>query len=458
MKERNFEDYNKYYKILEKIGSGYYGIVYKGIEKETNELRAIKVISLENIRENLNSLGLNENEEQIQLYLTGLINEYDIMNICSYNNINSVKCYEYFINNGFFAIIMELCDTDLSKLLAEKENGFNEKEIFEILNQLNNAFKIMKENEIIHRDLKLENILIKYNEDKTFTIKLSDYHNINLSDNYIDYQLNYISYNDRYMTAPEILDGWQFDYKIDLWSLGIIIYKLFFKEFPFKGENNLAILNFIKKIGCKILKSTNNQELDDLIRNLLQEDPEKRLSWEDYFNHSFFIKNNKRINEDYNKYYEILTTIGQGAYGNVYKGKEKETNELRAIKMMDLNRMRENLLNSFDHNEIEEQIQSYINGFINEYENMNICSKNTINSVKCYEYFINNDNLVIIMELCNKNLSKLLIERKKTFNEKEIFEILNQLNNAFKIMKENKIIHRDLKLENILIMKIKHLQ
>ena len=444
MEERKNEDYHKYYEILEEIGKGYYGIVYKGIEKKTNELRAIKVIEFSRIKEKLIWENLMEDvEEVMQTHINRFINEYEIMNICSKNNINSVKCYEYFINNEYFVIIMELCDNDLYHLLY-KIKKMKDKEKFEILFQLNNTFRIMRENNIIHRDLKLDNILIKYNEDKTFTIKLSDY----LCE-IKRYSYPYIGAY--YYMAPEILEGRESNYKIDLWSLGIIIYRLFFEEFPYRNYGLIGFVRKIKELGCITFTSTGNKELDDLIRNLLQADPKKRLSWEDYFNHPFFIKNNKRINEDYNKYYEILTTIGQGAYGNVYKGKEKETNELRAIKVMDLNRMRENLLNSFELNEIEEQIQSNINGFKNEYENMNICSKNTINSVKCYEYFINNDNLVIIMELCDKNLSKLLLERKKTFNEKEIFEILNQINNAFKIMKENKIIHRDLKLENILI-------
>ena len=59
------------------------------------------------------------------------------------------------------------------------------------------------------------------------------------------------------------------------------------------------------------------------------------------------------------------------------------------------------------------------------------------------------------MELCDKNLSQLLMEKNKKdnrfFNSEEILEIMKQLNNAFKIMKDNNIIHRDLKLENILI-------
>ena len=53
---------------------------------------------------------------------------------------------------------------------------------------------------------------------------------------------------------------------------------------------------------------------------------------------------NKRINEDFRKYYDIIEEIGNGAYGNVYKGKEKETNEYRAIKIMKYDKIMNNLL------------------------------------------------------------------------------------------------------------------
>ena len=162
-----------------------------------------------------------------------------------------------------------------------------------------------------------------------------------------------------------------------------------------------------------------------------------------------------RIKKNYKEYYEIIELIDSGEYGYVYKGREKSTKELRAIKVISLEKIQENLLSQYETNEIEKQLKLCINGFIEEYNNMKICSNNNNNSVKCYEYFNNKDNFVIIMELCDQNLSQLLKQRvkneKKGFNPEEIYEIMNQLNNTFKKMKENNIIHRDLKLENILI-------
>ena len=167
----------------------------------------------------------------MQLCINGFITEFENMKICSNNNNNSVKCYEYFNNDNNFTIIMELCDMNLSQLLKEKivkyQKCFNLEEILEIMKQLNNTFKIMKENKIIHRDLKLENILIKYDDidKKLFTIKLTDFG--------CSKRIKYLSKNYgntpnigtvAYM-APEILKGEEYNYKVDLWYIGIIIYR-----------------------------------------------------------------------------------------------------------------------------------------------------------------------------------------------------------------------------------------
>ena len=158
-----------------------------------------------------------------------------------------------------------------------------------------------------------------------------------------------------------------------------------------------------------------------------------------------------RISQNFRQYYDILgEAIGKGGFGCVYKGKEKKTNKLRAIKIIDKSQIIGDLLYYYDKVEIGEQLKLCIDGFKTEFDNMKICSKNNNNSVKCYEYFNNDNNFIIIMELCDSNLQKLLQDRilkdNKCFNSEEIFEIMRQLNNTFKIMKENNIIHIKLKI------------
>ena len=162
-----------------------------------------------------------------------------------------------------------------------------------------------------------------------------------------------------------------------------------------------------------------------------------------------------REKENYKKYYEITNVLGNGGFGIVCEGKDKENNEFRAIKTIDLKEIVKRLMDEYVGEDLKKNLDKCINGFITEFNNMKICSEYCENSVKCYEYFNDEDNFVIIMELCDIDLSKILtnkmLKNGKGFNSKEIIEILEQLNKAFKVMKENNIIHRDLKLENILV-------
>ena len=85
-------------------------------------------------------------------------------------------------------------------------------------------------------------------------------------------------------------------------SLGIIIYLLYFQEPPYNGHTFIAILNLIKNFWKKAFKKPGNLHLDDLIDKLLEFNPDKRITWEDYFNHPFF-KNNKFKNNILKKIY-----------------------------------------------------------------------------------------------------------------------------------------------------------
>ena len=267
-------DYSKYYKIKDEIGRGQFGEIFKGINKKSGEIRAIKII-------------------RISKYMKYINNELNNMKICSNENDNSVKYYESFYYKNKLVIIMELCDNSLQKLLDERKKGFTSEQIFNIMSQLNNTFKIMYKNKIIHRDIKLDNILIKEKDDIinndsniNFIVKLTDYGISKQLEN-----TNTTSMGSFQTMAPEILEGEKhYDNKCDLWSIGIIIYQLYFKEYPYKGTP-VAIYNQIKKLGKKLLKKTKNEKLDNLIDSLLIREPEKRINYEEYFNHPFFKEN-----------------------------------------------------------------------------------------------------------------------------------------------------------------------
>ena len=71
---------------------------------------------------------------------------------------------------------------------------------------------------------------------------------------------------------------------------------------------------------------------------------------------------------------------------------------------MDKEKIKENIIIQYGIKELKKQLNLCLEGFIREFEIMKLCSENNINSVKCYEYFNNEHNFVIIMELCDLNL------------------------------------------------------
>ena len=247
------EDLKEYYNINQSIGKGSFGEVYIVEEKNTKEKRAIKIFKLKDIKEKLKQQFFtdeitDEIKDEIKKYISNIMNEINNMIICE--NKYSVKFYEAFENENLLGVVMELCDNNLSTILRKRKEGFNIKEIYEIMYQLNKTFKIMRKNNIVHRDIKLDNILIKYEKNNTldFICKLTDYG--------ISKKMNDFTFCKTYAVtaitmAPEILknENKEYDEKCDLWSIGVIIYELYFKRPPFNGNNETVILNLIKNQG-----------------------------------------------------------------------------------------------------------------------------------------------------------------------------------------------------------------
>ena len=329
------KEFKDKYELGRKIGGGGFGTIkeatIKNKDKKEEEKVAVKIIDKDHI---INSfIGENDynvpTEEQKQTLYKEIYNEINIMQLVQEkNNRNTVKYLEKYDNENELAIIMELCDTDLKKMLAKKSKPFNDKEVHEILTQLNNTFIILYEHKIYHRDLSLDNILIKEEKDKAI-YKLSDY---GISKKLVTLKKHFSTKagKDDYM-APEINQG-PYDGKCDLWSLGIIIYILIKKKNPSKG-----ILNIISKAEL-----SNNPDLNDLIRRLLIKDPKERLTWDEYFIHPFFKKNqiiiklkvtdfDKINNEFADIYFLEKEQFIQNNNIKEFRGKNEELKELNEI-------------------------------------------------------------------------------------------------------------------------------
>ena len=453
--EKKEKDYHKKYEIKKTIGESGFATIYCAKIKGTEELRAIKIFDKSKVRKEFKRKNFREaTEEDIKPYIISFINEINHMKMVegeNNENINTVKFYEYYDNENEFVIVMELCDDNLLSLLTHRNEKFNIEEIYSILSQLNNSFKIMAKNQLVHRALNLDNILVKYvnNEKTKYIIKLKLTNDSclikDLSEKtkikQANINLNYI--------APELLKSEIYNEKIDLWSLGIIIYVMAFKHAPFVGENIVDILNEIKNIKKIFEQKTQSPELDDLLKKLLVEDPQKRINWNQYLNHPFFKKE-----KNVRSYYDLLNKIGESEFATIYKAKKKETNEFRAIKIFDKNKIRNVIKRKKFREPTEEDMRPYIEGFNNEINNMRIVEgkdRKNYYTVKLFEYFHTNDEFAIVMELCDESLLSLFAKKKYPFSSKKISEVLTLLNNSFKIMAKNRIVHKDLNLDNILI-------
>ena len=294
------------------IGSGQFGKVLSATIKNTNIKIAIKRI---------NKKELYKGGESRAIYLMQAFSkELECMRKC--NCENSVRFIKSEETKNNYNIIMELCDGDLAEVLYRRTEGFKAEEIKIIMSQLNNVFIKLRENHIIHRDLKLKNIFIKYtDESKTkFIPKLGDY---GLSKELTEDVTSTCAGTPTTM-APEILNGKSYNEKVDLWSIGVILYELHFKELPFPGENKMIIKE--KIMNNTPYKQPENPQLRDLINKLLVVNPDERLSWEEYFNHPFFASDNQVSttasnlnNLTQNKRYLLTKEFDVGIKINEYK-------------------------------------------------------------------------------------------------------------------------------------------
>ncbi|CAI2387319.1 unnamed protein product [Moneuplotes crassus] len=289
--------------LAKEIGSGQYGTVYlceickeENIKSDTlKRIRKGRRITCKMIKHKAMRMGT-----RLKKYL---IQEIKIMMNTNHPNIIRFLEAKETKNNTY--IFMEFCNgRDLSTLLELKGGKLGENLVRKIIKQVASGLQYLNGKGIMHRDLKLDNILVHFPEYggkgsvsdayiKEFDHEKEDIEIVigdlgfaksvqgdELSTSYVGTAL--------YM-APEIMNGEEYTSQVDIWSLGIIIYQLLVGFVPFTGGDHSELADKVNKGDYGVPKNVElSLDCVDLLNKCLQYQPKKRISHADLIGHPFF--------------------------------------------------------------------------------------------------------------------------------------------------------------------------
>ena len=190
------------------------------------------------------------------------------------------KLNDFYEDSNFIYIVMDLMLSDMRDLMIEVNAPIKEADAKSIFYHMVSSVHHIHRNQVIHRDIKLENFLVDEDKhDKQIIIKLIDF---GLACVYDPNNKPTQKCGTLVTVAPEIFTDKYYDYKVDCWALGVVLFELLSNDLPFFHKDAKL---FKKQILSKPIVLENypalrniSPEAKDLLLRLLQKDPTKRIS------------------------------------------------------------------------------------------------------------------------------------------------------------------------------------
>ena len=247
------------YEIMGVLGEGSYGQVKKVMHKRFKLERAMKIIKK-------SSVDQEEREEMLK--------EVSILKSIDHPNI--IKIYDLYEDDSFLYFVIEYCSGGELFDRIQKISTFSEKQAAKYIKQLLSAIAYLHNRNIVHRDLKAENLLFE-NESENANLKLIDF---GVSCEFLKGIKLKETLGTPYYIAPEVLLQ-NYDEKCDIWSCGVILYILLCGYPPFNGDDDNEILDCVKKGEFTFYDEDwemISEGAKNLIRKMLTLNPKKRIS------------------------------------------------------------------------------------------------------------------------------------------------------------------------------------
>jgi len=246
-----------------------------------------------------------EHRETGQKVAIKIINK-DLCNLTDlYNEVQALKkmekhecvveLYDIFETRKYLHLVMELCSGGelLQRMTKRQGKPYNERECCKIMNQVARGVKHIHSHGIVHRDLKPANILCKDNA--SMSIRVADFGISKVlegQEKYMKSQKGTLKY-----LAPEVLKEDLYDKRVDYWSLGIIMFRLFCGKLPFQGEGEAQLIRSILEDDVQLDTEEwahISPQAKHLIKRLLSRNPDKRATIDDIIDFTSIKKNKPR--------------------------------------------------------------------------------------------------------------------------------------------------------------------
>ncbi|GMM36307.1 serine/threonine/tyrosine protein kinase [Saccharomycopsis crataegensis] len=298
IEEEDVNNINRSYIIKQEVvGQGAFATVKKAIERSTGETYAVKIISKR-------KLGIDNRN--------GVIRELDILKRLDHPNI--IKLKGFYEDQDFFYLVMEfISGGDLMDFVAA-QGSISEEVSKEIIRQILEAINYVHSQNISHRDLKPDNILIA--NDNPTTVKVTDFGLAKIGTNGDNNPANQGSFLKTFCgtlayVAPEVIIGKlsskskhnrkSYSSLVDMWSLGCLCYVILTGHLPFSGKTQDSLFKRIKSGSyhdAPLNDHNLSSEVRDFIDCLLQTNPAKRLSAEEALRHPWIAAANNNDNNN----------------------------------------------------------------------------------------------------------------------------------------------------------------
>ncbi|KAK2828114.1 hypothetical protein Q5P01_019148 [Channa striata] len=273
---------NDLWEIVGELGDGAFGKVYKARNKETGVLAAAKVIE-------------TKSEDELEDYMV----EIDILAKCDHRYI--VKLHDAFYHDNKLWIMIEFCPGGaVDAIMLDLDRGLTEPQIKVVCRQMLEALNYLHGMKIIHRDLKAGNILLMQDGD----IKLADFGVSAKNTKTLQRRDSFIG--TPYWMAPEVVmcetvKDAPYDYKADIWSLGITLIELAQIEPPHHELNPMRVLLKIAKSEPPTLEQPHkwSPEFKDFLKKTVDKNPETRPTAAQLLEHPFVksVTSNRPLRE-----------------------------------------------------------------------------------------------------------------------------------------------------------------